>query len=187
MPEFGNEVLTMLYIFFARIIDVSIGTIRIILISRGYRKITPVLGFFEVLIWLTAVSKALYNLNGIHSYFIYAGGFAAGTYIGMLIESKLSIGYQYIRIITSKHVSALPLELRDEGYGVTIVDGMGMKGPVNILYTLAHKKDVKKIIDITNILEPNAFITIEDVKTHQNGYLIHKNFTNLIQRDNKKK
>ena len=187
MPDFNNEMLTMLYIFFARIVDVSIGTIRIILISRGYRKVTPILGFFEVLIWLTAVSKALYNLNGIHSYFIYAAGFAAGTYIGMLIESKLSIGYQHIRIITSKHVSALPLELREEGFGVTVVDGMGMKGPVNILYTLAHRKDAKKIIDITNILEPNAFITIEEVKTHQKGYLIHKNISHLMQRDNNKK
>ena len=187
MPDFGNEVLTMLYIFFARIIDVSLGTVRIILISRGYRKVTPILGFFEVLVWLTAVSKALHNLHGIHSYVIYAAGFAAGTYMGMPIESKLSIGYQYIRIITSKHVSALPLELREEGFGVTVVDGKGMKGPVNILYTLAHKKDIKKVIDITNILEPSAFITIEDVKTHQNGYLIHKNFSNLITREHNKK
>lgn len=187
MPIFENEIFTMLYIFLARIIDVSLGTIRIILISRGYRNIAPILGFFEVLIWLTAVSKALTNLNGIHSYFIYAGGFAAGNYIGMLIESKLSIGYQYIRIITSKHVSALPLELRDEGFGVTVVDGMGMKGPVNILYTLAQKKNVKKIIDTVNILEPDAFITIEDVKTHQNGYLIHNNLNNIFQRHNNKK
>ena len=125
---------TMVYIFFARILDVSIGTMRIVLISRGYRYVAPLLGFVEVLIWLTAISKALASLESAYSYLIYAAGFAAGNYVGMLLEAKLPFGYKSLRVITTKEVSALPLMLRDEGFGVTISEGAGLKGPV--LHTL---------------------------------------------------
>ena len=65
-----------------------------------------------------------------YSYLIYAAGFAAGNYVGMLLEARLPFGYKSIRVITTKEVSALPLMLRDEGFGVTISEGMGLKGPV---------------------------------------------------------
>ncbi|MBN2403165.1 MAG: DUF2179 domain-containing protein [Spirochaetes bacterium] len=169
-----QELYTLLYIFFARIIDVSLGTIRIILISQGHRKLAPVLGFIEILIWLTAIGKALNNLTGIYSYFVYAGGFAAGNYVGMLLESKLSIGFQSIRIITSQKVTALPMMLKDEGFDISIVNGRGSKGGIFIIYTVARKRHVKKIINITNELEPNAFITIENVQSHRSGFVSKK-------------
>ena len=166
-----SQIITMAFIFFARVLDVSIGTMRIILISRGYRFIAPVLGFFEILIWLMAINTALKNLNSIVSYIIYAAGFAAGNYVGMFLEEKISIGYQSFRIITRKKASALPLTLRQEGFGVTVVDGKGLRGEVSILYTVAHKRDVKRIMEIAGLLEPDSFITVEDVRTRQQGFL----------------
>jgi uncharacterized protein YebE (UPF0316 family) len=183
----SEEYITLIYIFFARIIDVSIGTIRIILISQGMRKLAPVLGFFEILIWLTAIGKALTNLNGVYSYFIYAGGFAAGNYVGMLLESRLSIGYQSIRIITSKKVTALPMMLRDEGFDISIINGRGTKGEIYIIYTVARKRHVKKIINITNALEPNAFITIENVQSHKTGFVSKKKAFTIFGRTIAKK
>ncbi len=176
------ELLTMAYIFFARILDVSIGTVRIVLISRGYRYVAPIFGFFEVLIWLTAISKALASLENIYSYLIYAAGFAAGNYVGMLLEEKLPFGFKSIRVITSKEVSALPLMLREEGYGVTISDGMGLKGPVSIIYSLVQKKSLNHFLEIVNIMEPNAFITIEEVRAYRPGFVSRKTYPNFIGR-----
>lgn len=181
------EALTMIFIFLARILDVSIGTIRIILISRGYRYLAPLLGFFEVLIWLTAISTALQGLHNALSYIIYAGGFATGNYVGMLIEAKLSIGFQSIRIITSKKVSILPLTLVEEGFNITSVDGRSKDGPVSIIYSVVPKKHTEKILNIVKILEPNAFITVEDVKSHHDSYIGKKNFYDLFSRMIQKK
>ncbi|MFH0975059.1 MAG: DUF5698 domain-containing protein [Spirochaetota bacterium] len=183
----SEEYVALLYIFFARIVDVSIGTIRIILISQGHRRITPVLAFVEILIWLTAIGKALNNLSGIFSYLSYAGGFAAGNYIGMLIESRLSIGFQSIRIITSEKVTALPMMLKDEGFDISIVNGKGTKGEIQIIYTVVRKKNVKKIMEMTNALEPNAYITIENVHSHRRGFISHKKYFTIFGRQTAKK
>ncbi|MCX8123946.1 MAG: DUF2179 domain-containing protein [Spirochaetes bacterium] len=176
LHSFFSDYGTLFLIFIARIFDVSIGTMRIILMARGYRSIAPVLGFFEVLIWLVAINSALKHFDGAISYVVYAAGFATGNYVGMLLEEKIAIGYQSVRIITSKMVSALPLVLRQEGYGVTQIDGVGMKGPITLLFTVVPKRDVKKVVEVVQMLEPNAFITIEDVKQHLSGFTVHNGF-----------
>ncbi|HPV40575.1 MAG TPA: DUF2179 domain-containing protein [Spirochaetota bacterium] len=180
------ELLTMLYIFFARIVDVSIGTVRIVLISRGYRYVAPIFGFFEVLIWITAISKALANLENVYSYLVYAAGFATGNYVGMLLESRLPFGYKSIRVITTKEVSALPLMLRGEGFGVTISEGMGLKGPVYIIYSLVPKKNLARYLEIVNILEPGAFITIEEVRAYRPGFISRKTYPGMFGRMTRK-
>ncbi len=174
------ELITMIYIFFARICDVSIGTMRIVLISRGHRYVAPLFGFVEIIIWLTAITRVLASLDSIYSYIIYAAGFAAGNYVGMLLEEKLPFGYKSLRVITSKEVSALPLMLREEGFGVTISEGSGLKGPVTIFYSLVPKKHVPRFLEIVNIFEPNAFITIEDVRAYQAGFVSRKTYSNSL-------
>jgi len=180
MPQ--AELITMAYIFIARIFDVSIGTIRIVLISRGYRYVAPLFGFVEVLIWLSAISRALASLNSVYSYLIYAAGFAAGNYVGMMLESKIPFGYKSLRVITTREVSALPLMLREEGFGVTISDGMGLKGPVSIIYSLVPKKNLERFLDIVNILEPNAFVTIEEVRAYRPGFISRKTYPAIVER-----
>ena len=94
-------------IFLARICDVSIGTIRIIFVSKGNKKIAPILGFFEVLIWITAISKIMQNLDNYVNYFAYAAGFATGNFVRYDDRGKLAMGIQMIRIIT--HQSGIEL------------------------------------------------------------------------------
>jgi len=171
------ELVTMAYIFFARILDVSIGTMRIAMISRGYRYVAPVFGFFEVIIWLTAISKALSSLESVYSYVVYAAGFAAGNYVGMLLEEKLPFGYKSLR----------PLMLREEGFGVTLSEGTGLKGPVNIIYSLVPKKRMPHFMEIVNILEPRAFITIEEVRPSKAGFMSRKTYPYVLGKIMKKK
>ncbi len=182
-----EEILVMAFIFFARIADVSLGTIRIILISKGYRYVAPLFGFVEIMIWLAAISTALEHLTSIYSYIIYAGGFAMGNYVGMFLEAKLPIGNKAFRVVTARGASALPLALREEGFGVTSVEGRGMKGPVSIIYSLVHKKEVKRFMDVVSILEPEAFITIEDVRSYKRGFFTRKTFPGLLGRGMAKK
>jgi uncharacterized protein YebE (UPF0316 family) len=168
------EILGLVLIFFARITDVSIGTIRIILIARGYRKLAPICGFFEVIIWLIAMSQVLKNLNNYYSYIVYGAGFATGNYVGMKLESIIAIGYQAIRIITTEKILSLPLVLRQAGYGVTTIKGMGAKGEVTIIYTIVPRKMINQALKIIDTLEPSAFIAIEDIRSTDKGFFSNK-------------
>ena len=100
-------ILLPLLIFFARVCDVSLGTIRIIFVSKGIKYLAPIVGFFEILIWLLALGQIMQNLNNVFYYIFYAGGFATGNYVGILLEEKLSIGTVGIRIITKREAEKL--------------------------------------------------------------------------------
>ena len=170
------DITTMLYIFFARICDVSIGTIRIILIARGKKYMAPILGFFEILIWLTAISKVLTTMSGIESYLIYAAGFASGNYVGMLIEEFLSFGHVALRVVTRIRAAEVLDVLKEKGYGVTTFAGRGLEGDVSLLYTVVPRKKIKDVMAIIEKYHPRAFITIEDVKSYKSGYISARRF-----------
>ena len=166
-----EQLLTVLLIFFARISDVSLGTIRLIMLTRGHKLIAPFLGFFEILIWLFTVTKVVQNISGIESYIAYAAGFAAGNFIGIKFDDMLKIGFQSLRIITHKKSKVLPGLLRERGFAVTVVKGQGMDGEVSILYTVIPRKRLKEAMKIIKEYHPKAFITIEDVKDYQGGFV----------------
>ena len=153
-----------LLIFLARIIDVSLGTVRIILVSRGNRAIASVLGFFEVFIWLLAISQIVQNLTDIENYIAYAAGFAAGTYIGMTIERRLAIGKLLVRIIIPREHSDLIVYLIAQNYRITYVDAEGALGHRTIIFMIVKRSSLKKVIKIIKHYSPKAFYTVEDVR-----------------------
>ncbi|MFO8068057.1 MAG: DUF2179 domain-containing protein [Bacteroidales bacterium] len=159
-----------LLIFMSRILDQSIGTLRLIFVAKGYRKLAPALGFFEVIIWLLAVAQVMKHLENPLSYIAYGGGFAMGNYIGILIEEKLSLGNVILRVIPKKDTTALINHLREEGFGVTAVKAEGVKGEVDIVFTIIKRKSVQSAIKIINHYNPNAFYTIEEIKAVKEGY-----------------
>ncbi|MEE4178576.1 MAG: DUF2179 domain-containing protein [Bacteroides sp.] len=159
-----------LLIFLSRIMDQSIGTMRLIFVSKGYRHIGPILGFFEVIIWLLAVTQVLKHLTNPMAYIAYGAGFAMGNYVGIRLEEKISIGTVLIRIIPKKDTTDLLNHLREIGLGVTSVDAFGAKGPVNILFTILKRKSIPQVIEVINQYNPNAFYTIEEVKAVKEGY-----------------
>ena len=158
-----------LMVFFARVADVSLGTLRIIFISRGKRNLAPILGFVEVFIWITVVSQIVSHAHNILAYLAYAAGFAAGNFVGMYIEDKLAIGTQIIRVIVQNHSQELTDNLHTAGYGVTCVDGLGTTGPVTMIYTIVKRKDLNIVLNIIHQTHPNAFLTIEDLRSTQAG------------------
>lgn len=171
-----------LLIFFGRIIDVSIGTIKTIFISKGFKKIAPFLSFIEILVWLLVARQVLTDLSNVVSYFAYAGGFATGTYVGMKIEEKLSVGKIMLRIVTGVEPENLIKELKAEKYGLTIVPAKGIGGDVKIIFSVMERNQLKKAIEILKKCHPHdSFYTIEDVRyAHENGSNPKKKFLNLI-------
>lgn len=159
-----------LLIFMSRILDQSIGTMRLIFVSKGFRHIGPVLGFFEVIIWLLAITQVLKHLYNPMCYIAYGAGFAMGNYVGIRLEEKLSIGNVLIRIIPKMDTTSLINHLRNEGFGVTVLDAEGVKGPVKIVFTIIKRKSAPIVIDIINRHNPQAFYTIEEVKAVKEGY-----------------
>jgi len=151
-------------IFLARLLDVSLGTIRIIFVSRGRKYLAPLIGFVEIMVWLVAIGKVMQNLSNVYCYIAYAGGFAAGNYIGMLIEEKLAMGTLIIHIITNKDASDLIENLRLSGYGVTSMDADGAAGPVCVIYSVIKRSAVKEVVAIVKQFNPNAFYSLEDVR-----------------------
>jgi uncharacterized protein YebE (UPF0316 family) len=158
-----------LLIFFARICDVSLGTIRVIFVARGFRYFAPVLGFFEISIWLLAISQIFQHLDNAFTYLAYAGGFATGTFVGMWLEDKLSIGTVLIRVVTKKDADGLIHRLKDSHFGVTTVDAMGALGQVKIILTIVQRTSVPEVISLVKQFNPHAFYTIEDVRYATEG------------------
>ncbi len=156
-------------IFLARILDVSLGTIRILFVARGVQTLAALLGFFEVFIWMLVISSIMKNLDSPFYYVFYAAGFAAGNYVGIAIERHLYIGKVALRIITQSNADELLAFFREEGFGITSFDAEGAKGPVKILYSIIERKDLKNIIGHVKQYNPKAFYSIEDVKKVSEG------------------
>ena len=161
---FFSLVLLPVLIFLARVTDVTIGTIRIIFISRGLRVLSAAAGFFEILIWLFALGQIMQNLNNWVNYVAYAGGFAVGNFIGITIERRIALGYLVIRIITQRDATELEKRLRKEDYIVTSADAEGGRGPVKILFTVIKRKHLPDLIRMIKKYNPRAFYTIEDLR-----------------------
>ena len=156
-------------IFLARIMDQSIGTLRLIFISKGMKNIAPFLGFFEVIIWLLAIGQIMQHLDNWLCYFAYGAGFAAGNFIGITLEERLSIGTSIIRVILSNESPELISALKLHNFGLTIIDAEGSKGKVKVMFSIIRRKEIPVFLDTLHNHHPSAFYTIEDVKAAQDG------------------
>lgn len=164
-------VLIPLLIFLARIADVTIQTIRIVFVSKGFKFLAPLLGFFEVFIWLIAMSKIFENLDNWAYYVAYASGFATGNYVGLRIEERMALGFVNIRIVTRFSGEELIAKLTTKGHGVTHMKAQGSKGEVSIIFCIIRRKAIAKVLEIIKQYNPKAFYTIEDVRFANLNYL----------------
>lgn len=153
-----------LLIFLARVSDVTIGTLRIVFVSKGFKFLAPILGFFEILIWLIAMSKIFQNLDNWFYYVAYAMGFATGNYVGLKIEERMALGYVNLRIVTALPGNELIESLTKAGYGVTHIKAQGSQGNVNVIFCIVKRKYIEKIRCLLKEYNPNAFYTIEDIR-----------------------
>lgn len=170
------NILMYFIIFFSKIIEVSIGTTRIVLITRGERVIGACLGFVEVLIWVALVSSVLLNITEDPlKAFVYALGFAVGNYVGSILENRLAIGTVRVEaIVLESHGEQLVKRIREQGYGVTVIDGKGMNFNRKVLLMNIKRKNYKKVVKMIKETQENVVITINDIKPVYGGYGILK-------------
>jgi uncharacterized protein YebE (UPF0316 family) len=151
-------------IFFARIIDMSLDTLRIIFINRHLRYYATICGFIEVLIWLMVIRQIFQQLDNPLCFIAYAAGFATGNFVGIIIENRISIGKVIIRIITRMEANELVAFLRSSGYALTVINAEGMTGSVKVLFTIVERSDIEHIAGVIEKYNPQAFYSVEDVR-----------------------
>ena len=179
-------IITGIAILLARILDVSLGTIRTISIVQGKTKLAFLLGFCEVFIWITVISTII---GKIHSHpflaIFYSLGFASGNAIGLFIEKKLPIGNILVRIFAKKNGKMLAQKLRESGFQVTVFYGEGLKGPVSELFIICQKKMLKTILNIVEKIEPDAFYVIEQtgiIPKRKNNYKTPSGWRSILKK-----
>jgi len=163
-----------LFIFGARICDVSLSTMRTLLIVRGHRLYAALIGFFEVIIYIAALSKIFSDLNNPLNLVVYAAGFATGNIIGSLIEEKLAVGTLTVQVITLKSPHELTERLRNLGYGVTVIEGQGREGKHYINQIILRRKDVPKLRKEIDDWDREAFWTVFDARSTRGGIFNRK-------------
>lgn len=180
--DYFNWLVLPLLIFVSRLADVSLATLRHIFVSKGFKKLVPILGFFEVMIWLLAIRQIFNNVNNAACFIAWAGGFSAGTYLGMFIEERLALGVQIIRIITNENTDALLAAFKQRNHGITLVDGQGAVGPVKLIYTVVKRTNKSEVIGLIHQHTPDAFYSVEDVKSASHGVFKNDKDTSAIKR-----
>lgn len=162
--------LTYLAIFVAKIAHVSFGTIRIIYLTRSKPFAAAIVGFFEVIIYLIALSMVLQNLDQWQNILVYGLGFAAGNIVGSWIEEKIAVGFVNVQIVTAEECNGLDETLREQGYGVTSMPCYGKEGPHRTLQVMLKRKELPKLLESMKKNDPDAFITIYDTRKIMGGY-----------------
>lgn len=158
-------------IFALRVVDVSMGTMRVLTIMRGARSMAAFVSFFEILIWIVAAGAVIQNLSSPLHAIGYAAGFATGTAVGMWIEGKLALGVCSVRVFSTHSQQELVETLREQGYGVTEQDGRGREGPVAILHAVVRRRDVRDVTKTVEHYDPDAFVTIQNDAVVHRGWM----------------
>jgi len=165
-----SAVLSAGVIFALRVSDMTLDTLRVLVMMRGRRKIAWVLGFFQASIFVIAITNVLSNLDNLLNILGYAAGFATGIVVGMTIEERLAIGHVQLSIISPGRGAALAERLRVEGYAITEISGRGKDGVVTMLSCSVLRKNVSKVQELVNEVDDSAFITAEDVRSVRRGF-----------------
>lgn len=157
-------------IFLLRVSDMTLDTLRVLVVMRGRKAMAWVLGFFQAAIFVLAISSVLNDLDNPLNLIGYAAGFATGNVVGMLIEERLAIGHTQVSIVSSRLGKAIADYLREQGYAVTEIPARGRDGMVSLLNVSVLRKNVERVRGLANEIDPQAFITAEDVRPVRRGF-----------------
>jgi uncharacterized protein YebE (UPF0316 family) len=146
-----------------RLIDVSIGSLRIQYLVRGQRAISGVLGFFESLTWLIAAGLVLSDLDRWWKAVAYAAGFGLGTVLGGVLDEWIASGQLFLRVLAPYDSPSVAGELRQRGFGATVLNGEGLQGDVRLTILAIPRRRKHEAIRIITELNPNAFVTVDEV------------------------
>jgi uncharacterized protein YebE (UPF0316 family) len=169
----GSSLLAMpwlvVFIFVAEMCVVTLATLRTIFLAKGRRLLAPLLGFFEVAMWLFAIGEVMRNLGDVRCALAFAGGFTVGTFLGVVVEQKLALGSVVVRTITCKDASSLVAALRGAGYGVTCLQGDGATGPVQVVFTVVPRRMLGHVLGILKAFDPGVFYSVDALQSAAAG------------------
>jgi uncharacterized protein YebE (UPF0316 family) len=157
-------------IFLMRVTDMSLDTLRVLFVIRGRKPLAWIMGFFQSALWVVAITSVLSNLDNLWNVIGYAGGFATGNVVGMVIEERLAIGHGQLRIISSRRGNAIVETIRDAGYAATEIPGRGKDGTVSVISCSVKRRDIDNVQRGVYEIDPEAFITVEDIRPLHRGY-----------------
>ncbi|MBI5667569.1 MAG: DUF2179 domain-containing protein [Chloroflexi bacterium] len=160
-----------IFLFGLRILNNAIGTVRVILITRGQRFLAAVLAFIEALIFAIVFANVVSDLSNIFNLLAYCLGFSIGGYVGMAIESRFITSYVIATIITQAHGHHLATALRERGFGVTESVGEGRDGMVIMLRSVIARRDISDVLQTVREVQPDAFVSIEEARAIQHGWV----------------
>ena len=165
-----SMIISAVGIFFLRLFDTSLGTLRLVMVVRGRKGLAGALGFLQALVFVTALTGVLQNLDNIFNILGYAGGFAAGIMLGMAIEERLAIGFGHVRIISAGQGAAVAAALRAGGYGATELIGRGREGSVSVINSTVRRRDVMQVQELATTADPDCFVTVDEVRPLRRGF-----------------
>jgi uncharacterized protein YebE (UPF0316 family) len=157
-------------IFLLRVTDMSLDTLRVLFVIRGRRPLAWILGFMQSALWVVAITSVLSNLDNLWNVVAYAGGFATGNVVGMIIEERLAIGHAHLRIISSRRGNAIVEAIREAGYAATEVAGRGKDGTVAVISCSIRRRDISKIQKEVYEIDPEVFVTLEEIRPLHRGF-----------------
>jgi uncharacterized protein YebE (UPF0316 family) len=157
--------LLSLLIFVLRVVEVGVGTIRIVLLVRERSLLAGTLGFVQSLIWVFAAGIVLTNLDSPARVVAFSLGFGVGTALGSLIEQKMALGHSILRVIAPVDSPPVADALRDAGYGVTVVNAQGLRGDVRLSFTVVPRKRTRDVLATVGRINEAAFVTVESIST----------------------
>jgi uncharacterized protein YebE (UPF0316 family) len=164
----------LLFIFFARIIDVSLGTIRMILVIRGDKVPAAIIGFFEIMVYTVALGLVVGSLDDPVKLIVFCAGFSLGVLVGSVIEEKLALGYRGLQVIIDREHCDLVEDLREAGYPVTCWEATGKAGPKTVLHMVVKRNMIKAVSNHIYEQDPSAFVVLMEPKHFRGGYIKKK-------------
>ncbi len=168
-----NLFLAFAIIFCLRACDVSMGTIRTIYTLQGRKYLATGIGFIEVTIFIYAISQVMKNLNDPILMIAYSGGFATGTFVGLMLEEKFAIGYAQLRIISRGKGEEIARSLWARDFGATVLRGHGRDGEVDMLFSIVPRRNLQECVGIASKVDDHSFVTIADSRYIFRGYTGH--------------
>lgn len=149
-----------------RVCDVSLDTIRVIIVVQGKKYLAGIVGFFEVLIWVFAIRFVFQHLDVIPNLIGYAFGFGLGNIFGIMIEQKIGLGYVQLNIISMHFADIIADNLRKSKFGVTIIPAEGGSGGLSVIVVLIPRKSQNNVLKLIKSIDPKAFIALQSSIPH---------------------
>lgn len=170
MPLPSSPILIILIIFLLRVSDMSLDTIRVLFVFRGRKGLAWVLGFFQSLLFVIAITSVLANMDNFLNIIAYAAGFATGNVVGMTIENRLAVGHINMTVFSPMAGPRIADALRNAGFAATEVSGRGRNGMVSVLHVAVLRKRVEEVEKIVLEMDQEAFVTAQDVRPIRRGF-----------------